>query len=308
MPRLRSALAAPGAALLALACVTLAPAGFANAAPVEGSVPSEVAAYVADGSLVRQLADVYGPGASGEGVDFDDATKPGAIERVHVWSDALREGEETERYVELANEWVVPITIADEPAGLATIWINPATVAPELASYTDDAELATALAEVPDGSSLVHDTESSAWFALADDGTLTPLVPGSTGLSTPVPIDDIALLPAGGGEPAATGGDPNTSVGLAIAVLLLLLAIIIVALVLPTVRKKRDAGDSVEETEPAVEEAEPAAAEAGPVAPEAEPVAPETEPVAGEASAAKTAPKTTARKKTPKKPTPAPED
>ena len=237
MPRLRSALVAPGAALLALA-VAFTPAGAALAAPSEGSVPSEVRTYVADGSLVQQLDDVYGPGSAGDGLDFDDTTKPGVIERVHVWSAALREGEETDRYVELLNEWIVPISIADEPVGLATIWINPASVAPELASFTRDADLAAALAEVPAGSSLVHDAPSAAWFALAEDGTLTPLVPGSTGLSTPVPIDDVAILPAGGDTPPPTG-DPNTGVGLAIAVLLLLLAIIVVALVVPTVRGKR---------------------------------------------------------------------
>ena len=210
----------------------------ALAAPAEGSVPSEVRTYVADGSLVQQLDDVYGPGSAGDGLDFDDTTKPGAIERVHVWSDALRDGEETDRYVELLNEWVVPISIAEERVGLATIWINPTSVAPELASFTRDADLASALAEVPAGSSLVHDAPSAAWFALAEDGTLTPLVPGSTGLSTPVPIDDVAILPAGGDTPPPTG-DPNTGVGLAIAVLLFLLAIIVVALVVPTVRGKR---------------------------------------------------------------------
>ena len=240
MPRLRRALAAPLVALLALASVVSASA--AVAAPAEGSVPSEVRTYVVDGSLVHQLADVYGPGAAGEGIDFDDTTKPGTIERVHVWSEALRNGEQTDRYVELVNEWVVPITIAEEPVGLATIWINPTSVAPELASFTRDADLAAALSEVPDGSSLVHDEQSAAWFALADDGTLTPLVPGSTGLSTPVPIDDVAILPAAPGD-VVPPGDPNTGVGLAIAVLLLLLAIIVVVLVIPTVRKKKDAAE-----------------------------------------------------------------
>jgi hypothetical protein len=271
MPRLRSALAAPAAALLTLAAVSLAPAGLALAAPAEGSVPSEVRAYVTDGSLVHQLDDVYGPGAAGDGVDFDDTTKPGGIERVHVWSEALRNGEETDRYVELLNEWVVPISIADEPVGLATIWINPTSVAPELASFERDADLAAALAEVPDGSALVHDVASSAWLALAEDGTLTPLVPGSTGLSTPVPIDDVAILPVGDESPPPTG-DPNTGVGLAIAVLLVLLALIVVVLVLPTARKKKVAADAeaegddevAEAVEPVEDAGVPAAIEAAP--------------------------------------------
>ena len=233
MPRLRSAWAAPIAVLLALA-----PAGLAHA---EGSVPSEVAAYVADGSLVLQLEDVYGVDAAGNGVDFDETTTTGAIERVHVWSAELRAGEETEHPVDIVNEWIVPISIAEEPVGVATIWINPATVLPELASFVADADLAIALSAVPDGSSLVHDADSLAWLSLAADGTLTPLVPGRTGLSTPVPVDDIALVPPSSAPPA-DGGDPGTGVGLAIAVLLVLLAVIVVALVVPAVRgRKRDA-------------------------------------------------------------------
>ncbi len=239
MPGVRSALATSAVALLALA----GPAGVAVAAPAEGSVPSEVRAYVTDGSLVAQLADVYGPGPDGEGLDFDDTTKPGVVERVHVWSEALRNGEETDRYVELLNEWVVPISIGEEPVGLATIWINPATVAPELASFDRDADLAAALSDVPDGASLVHDPQSAAWLALAEDGTLIPLVPGSTGLSTPVPIDDVAILPPDDGV-ASAPGDPNTGVGLAIAVLAVLFAVIVVALVVPTLRRRREPEDA----------------------------------------------------------------
>lgn len=254
MPRLRSALVAPLALLLALGA-TLVGAG--SSARAEGSVPSEVRTYVADGSLVQQLDDVYGPNAAGDGIDFDDTTKPGAIERVHVWSAALRAGEDTDHPVDILNEWIVPITIADAPVGVATIWINPATVAPELASFVADADLATALSAVPDGASLVRDAESAAWLALAADGTLTPLVPGSTGLSTPVPIDDVAILPAAPSG-SASSGDPGTGVGLAIAVVLLLLAVIVVALIVPGVRKKKDEPEAVADEAPEPEaEAEP---------------------------------------------------
>jgi hypothetical protein len=283
MPRFRRAFVVPLAVLLALAPATLARA--------EGSVPSEVAAYVADGSLRAQLNDVYGPGPSGEGVDFDDTTTFGTIERVHVWSDALRAGDETEQPVVLINEWIVPVSIAEAPVGLATVWINPATVRAELASYVDDADLATALSAVPDGASLVHDVESSAWLALAADGLLTPLVPGSTGLSTPVPVDDIALLPAG--EAATPGGDPGTGVGFAIAVLLLLIAVIVVALLLPGLRRR-----------PAAEASEAADA----VDPDARPEALD-EPEAAPPAPAESAPK---KRPTPKKaaaePPPAAED
>jgi len=247
MTRLRSALAVPLTALLVLAAILGASTTLAASAavPAEGSVPSEVAAYVADGSLVAQLDDVYGVDAGGDGIEFDETTTTGVIERVHHFSDALRAGEDTDHPLDLVNEWIVPISIAEQPVGLATIWINPASVRPELASFEADAELATALSAVPDGASLVHDEVSAAWLALAADGTLTPLVPGTTGLSTPVPIDDIALLPAEG-DTGTTGGDPATGVGFAIAVILLLLAIIIVALVLPSLRKKKrvDADDA----------------------------------------------------------------
>jgi hypothetical protein len=243
MTRFRSVLAVPLAALLVLGPVSLASA--------EGSVPSEVAAYVADGSLVAQLNDVYGVNAAGEGIDFDETTKTGVIERVHVWSAELRAGEETDHPVDLVNEWVVPITIADAPVGLATIWINPATVRPELALFEADPDLASALSAVADGSSLVHDVESAAWLALADDGTLTPLVPGRTGLTTPVPLEDVALLPPVG-APGTSGGDPGTGVGFAIAVVLLLLVVIVVAVVLPGVRQKKPDAEvePVAETEP----------------------------------------------------------
>src|SRR5882757_1911966 len=106
MPRLRSAITVPLAALLALASTLLAPALIANA---DGSVPSEVASYVADGTLVAQLNDVYGPDAAGHGIDFDDTTKVGAISRVHVWSAALIGGQHTDHPIDVRNEWVVPV-------------------------------------------------------------------------------------------------------------------------------------------------------------------------------------------------------
>ena len=281
MTRLRSALAVPLATLLVLAPI-LGGSTLAAALPAEGSVPSEVAAYVADGSLVAQLDDVYGVGAGGDGIEFDETTTTGVIERVHQYSAELIAGKDTDHPLDLLNEWVVPISIAEEPVGLATIWINPASVRPELASFDADADLATALSAVPDGSSLVHDRVNAAWFALDADGILTPLVPGMTELSTPVPIDDIATLPPQGGtstgEPAA--GDPATGVGFAIAVILLLLAIIIVALVLPSLRKKKpgdaddaeleDGAEHGDEGEPAAEsdaDAEPVEVEPSHVAP-----------------------------------------
>jgi hypothetical protein len=291
MTRFRSVLAATIAALLVFVPTSLARAE--NSAPTEGSVPSEVTAYVADGSLVAQLNDVYGVNAEGDGIDFDETTKPGVIERVHVWSAELRDGEETDHPLDLVNEWIVPISVADSPVGLATIWINPATVRPELALFQADAELATALSAVADGSSLVHDVESAAWLALAADGTLTPLVPGTTGLSTPVPLDDVALLPSSGGA-GTSGGDPGTGVGFAIAVVLLLLIVIIVALVFPGLRAKKtpDAADADADAEADAETDTGTDADAEPTAQlEAAPVSEEVETPSAELEA------------TPKKPT-----
>jgi hypothetical protein len=251
MTRFRSVLTT---ALVALMVLAPSAAQASTGAPGEGSVPSEVAAYVTSGALVAQLDDVYGVNAAGDGIDFDEATEPGVIERVHVWSAEQLAGEETEHPLDLVNEWVVPIFIDEAPVGLATIWINPATVDPELASFEADPDLAAALSEVEKGASLVHDVPSAAWLALADDGTLTPLVPGSTGLSTPVPLDDVALLPApSNGTPPS--GDPGTGVGFAIAVVLFLLVLIVAILVVPTLRAKKSTdADSAASDETASDE------------------------------------------------------
>ncbi|MEO5534032.1 MAG: hypothetical protein ABIR17_02745 [Pseudolysinimonas sp.] len=275
MPSPRSAIAVPLAAFLAtlfaLALMLLAPALTASA---DGSVPSEVASYATDGTLVAQLNDVYGPDAAGHGVDFDDTTKVGAISRVHVWSAALIAGQHTDHPIDLRNEWVVPITIGDAPVGLATIWINPASVRPELASFDADPDLAIALAAVPEGASVVRDDASRAWLALGADGIVTTLVAGSTGLSTPVPLDEIALLPAEGGSSTAADGG-GSGVTLAVAVVVLLLLVIVVALALPGLLRRRKSADEPHDdaADVAAEDAAPAQAVPDEVAPDE--VAPE---------------------------------
>src|SRR4051812_32119169 len=97
------AFAAAGAMLLAV----LVPAQ--TAAASVGSVPPEVTKYVSDGSLVERLNDLYGLDASGDGIDFDETTKPGPISRVWTRTDERLAGEPTEHPVELTNNWVVPI-------------------------------------------------------------------------------------------------------------------------------------------------------------------------------------------------------
>jgi hypothetical protein len=217
--------------LLAVALGVVLGVGIA-AAPAAASVPSEVQQYVTDGSLAARLADVYGPDAAGNGIDFDDTTKPGAVLRVNVWTADQLAGVDTDRPIEPLNEWVVPISVADAPVGIATVWINPDTVEPELANFEADAEAAAALAEIPAGASLVRDEGGSAWLALGADDTVYPLVPGSTGLSTPVPLDEVALIPPPG-PVNVVPNEPNTGLGLAIGVVVVLLIVIVVALIVP---------------------------------------------------------------------------
>lgn len=239
-----------GALALGLALATAPVAAFAadddDPAWVEGSVPAEVSAFVREG-LVAELADVYGPGAGGEGIDFDESTKTGAIERVHVFSAAFLAGDREASPIELTNEWTVPISLGDDPVGVAVVWINPDSVRAELGSFESDADAAAALGDLPEGAALVRDAAHAAWFALARDGVLTPLVPGTTGLSTPVPLDGIAIIPP---TPSpAQSGDAGDGVLLAAGVLVVLLGVTLAALALPRRRRRRDADaeDAVED-------------------------------------------------------------
>jgi hypothetical protein len=229
----------PSAAALLIALVGLASLALApgTAAASEGSVPTEVRAYVEDGDLVERLADVYGPDAAGNGIDFDDTTETGEIHRVHVWTEAQLAGDDTETPIQLLNEWVVPISIGGEPVGLATFWINPDRVEPELARFDGDPDLAAALAEIGETEALVRDDGSSAWFALSEDDVVTPLVPGTSGLTEPIPLDEIALLPVPTSAPAAS--EPNTGLALALGVMVVLVVVIVVALLYPGWRDRR---------------------------------------------------------------------
>ena len=152
--------------------------GVAPADASAGSVPSEVIRYVTTGPMVARLNDVYGPNAAGtKGIDFDATTKPGPISRVWLWTDERRAGKPTAHPTRMTNRWVVPVTVAGHPIGIATIWINPDLDAPELAEFETDVPAAVALATVPASAQLIHDTVSRAWLAL-DAGVLTPLVRG----------------------------------------------------------------------------------------------------------------------------------
>ena len=267
------------AAVAALLCglfaaLALGPAGAAAASL--GSVPAEVAAYVANGGMVTRLNNVYGKNAAGAGVNFNATTKAGAISRVYEWTSTRLTNVKTDHPVQLTNNWVVPITIADKPVGLATIWINPQSAAPELANFEPMPGLAAALEAVPATAALVRDTTTHAWLAL-DAGTVTPLIAGTSGLSTPAPVDSLTF--SAGAAPAGPR-PPVAGLVLAIIGVGVVVAALLVALLLPRgraarARTVRDAVASAIAGE-ASAIAEPAPA----LAPAPEPVpAPEPEPV-----------------------------
>ncbi len=200
-----------------------------QASASEGSVPAEVTAYAnAPDGLIARLDDLFG--GTG-GIDFDETTKVGQINRVFEFTEGFIAGLETETPVELANEWTAPVTVADEPVGLATIWINPASVQPELADFVVDDELTTLLSDVPADAYLVRDSPRAAWFTLVD-GNLTALVAGTSGITGPTPvgvyqglmINRSTQAPAESAAPDATAFAP--------ALLIALAALVIVAILL----------------------------------------------------------------------------
>jgi hypothetical protein len=260
MTRIRFALL-----LALLAALVVGPAAAASASL--GSVPAEVAAYVSDGSMVARLNDVYGKNAAGtEGIAFDDTTKAGPISRVYEWTADRLANKKTDHPVQLTNNWVVPITIGGKPVGVATIWINPQSVTAELAEFDPTPALATALAAVPDSAALVRDPVTHAWLALAN-GTVTPLIVGSSGLSTPVPVQSLTLS-SSAPVPGSASGDPHTGIAVAIVVVALVVVILLVVLFVPRGRRRR-AGAAAESAavEPAPAESAPAVEPAGAVEP-----------------------------------------
>lgn len=230
-----------------------------QASASEGSVPAEVAAYAsAPDGLVARLDDLFG--GTG-GIEFDDTTKVGQLNRVFVFTEDFIAGLDTETPVELANEWTAPVTVADKPVGLATIWINPASVQPELADFVVDDELTTLLSDVPADVYLVRDSERAAWFTLVD-GNLTALVAGTSGITGPTPlgvyqglmINRTAQAPAETPAPDASAFAP--------ALLIALAGLVIVAiLLLPQLIARRRERTQQEAERLAAEVAERLAAE-----------------------------------------------
>lgn len=239
------------AALLAAALTLSAPAA---ASASEGSVPPEVRAYVTGGGLLDRLDDVYGDNGAGSGIAFDETTTPGAISRVFHFTDERIAGDLDGKATRMVNEWAVPVVVAEKPVGVAILWINTDTELPELAEFQIDADAALALAAVPEAARLVRDLGSDAWFALADE-ILTPLVPGTSGVTEPTVLDEVALV-AAPSAPDAVAGDATEGLGVAIAVALVLLAVVTAALLLPGRRTP-----VTEDTEPRPSESDPAADE-----------------------------------------------
>ncbi|QEO08749.1 hypothetical protein [Protaetiibacter larvae] len=221
---------------LALAALTMLAA--APAAASVGSVPADVREYVTQGGLAASLDDVYGTAADGSGIPFDETTTPGPISRIFTWTDARLAGELEGDPTRMLNEWAVPVSLGEEPVGVAIVWINPEGDAPELAEFTADAAAAAALAAVPDDARLVHDRAAEAWFAVVAE-VATPLVTGRSGVTAPTEVARLALV-APEAVPEAAAADPNAGLGFAIATVVVLLAIIVVALaLLPRVRAAR---------------------------------------------------------------------
>lgn len=222
---------------LAFACLVVAVPAAASAAPAsEGSVPADVRAYVTGGGLVDRLDDIYGENAAGEGIPFDDTTEPGTIFRVFHFTDERLAGDTEGKPTSMVNEWAVPVSLGDEPVGVAIIWVNLDTESPELAEFEPDADAAVAVAAVPADAQLVREADSAAWFALAGE-TLTPLVAGASGITEPTPIADAALpTPIPDAPPA--GDDASAGIGVAIAVAVVLLGVVVAALLLPGRRRR----------------------------------------------------------------------
>jgi hypothetical protein len=245
-----------GAALTLLAALALALVGAPAATASQGSVPAEVSAYAADpNGLVSRLDDLFGIGSGGAGIDFNETTTVGQLNRVFTFTEAFVAGVATDTPVERQNLWTAPITVNDDAIGLAVIWINPASVAPELADFVRDPGLARSLADVPADSFVVRDEQRAAWFTLAAD-ELTPLVAGTSGLSGPIALDDFQrMMIDRSSEPVDAPQDSGliTPVTVIIVAFVGVVAILLVPQLLARRANRRGGGAAQPEREPAPE-------------------------------------------------------
>lgn len=208
--------------------------GAAPAAATQGSVPPEVIVFATDpDGLVLSLEDFFGVAADGTGIDFDDTTEIGRVDRVFSFTPDWLAGERTGTPALIANQWVAPVRIADEPVGVAVIWINPGTVRPQLADFLPSPELAAALVDLPAEASLVFDDERIAWLLL-EEATLTPVL--GDGSPTTLTAYQRGLAPDDA-APAAEGVNLGSvlSVGIIVAVAL----VVVLVLLIPLARRRR---------------------------------------------------------------------
>lgn len=227
------------AATAAAALLALTPA--LPAAATEGSVPAEVAEFVtASDGLVAGLSDFFGPGADGKGIDFDDTTVFGTVDRVFTFTPEWLSGAATDAPVGLANEWAVPVSVADDAVGVAIVWINPGTVRPQLADFVTDPAFAEALADVADTAYLVEDEPRAAWFAL--DGTaLTALVAGTSGVDGDTPLAPYQRVVTAPHTAVAVDQGPTLGSVLSVGIIAAVSLVVILVLLVPIAWRRRRA-------------------------------------------------------------------
>lgn len=200
-------------------------------------MPPEIVEYTTDPDGMRfRLNDVFGVGGNGQGIDFNETTKAGPLYRVFVWTDEFILGQQTETPVRRLNEWVTIISINEKPVGIATIWINESSLLPELANFERGVALSGIFVDLPPEATLVRDDERGAWFTLVDT-TLTPIEPGTSGLSSPTPLSVYHNVLSSREEPAPT--TPPADEGLRIGLFAIggLLLVVVVVLLLPGRRR-----------------------------------------------------------------------
>lgn len=213
-----------------MALVIAALAAASPAAATQGSVPLEVADFVAaDDGVQASLADFFGD------IDFDDTTTTPTIDRVFTFAPDWLAGDASADPMALGNEWAVPVLIGEKPIGLATVWINPVTVRPELADFAIDERLAAAFADLPDEAYVVHDEVQDAWLLL--EGTTLTTLP--TGATTSLASYRLALP-----DDAADAEAPSFAATLSGGTLIAVALVVILAVLLPVALRRRRSVDS----------------------------------------------------------------
>src|SRR5664279_2732061 len=231
------------AAATLVAMVTIVPAAAATASV--GSIPPDIVEFAeSDEGLLTELEEYFGVDARGDGLDFSEGLELGEIDRIFLWSDAFRAGEATDTPVQYVNRWKIPILIGEEPVGVAMIGIDPATVEPEMIDFIHSAGTALALDEVDADATLVLEPETAAWFSL-NDGVITPLVRGTSGVEADTTLSEYQTLLTGREleivepDPQPDRGSVQSVVLISAAVLLLLLALLIPT-IMGQVRERRE--------------------------------------------------------------------